>query len=111
MNTGAVATPSVPVSAVAVALPAKRPLAPADGAVKVIVVPATGAPPASVARTARSVVKPVPATVDWPSPATTVSAVVGLAGGATSSTNCDGLVPSLLEYCLRLVVVPFIWKL
>ena len=42
VNCGAVATPSAPDTAVAVALAPKRPLAPPAGAVKVTLVPATG---------------------------------------------------------------------
>ena len=60
--------------------------------------------------TASLVAKAVPTVAVWSFPAVAASELGGTAG-VYSTTSCAGFAPSLLEYCLRLVDVPFISKL
>ena len=111
VNCGEVATPSLPVVAVAVvAPPAKAPPAPLAGAVNVTTTPLAGLPEASTALAESFAANAVPTVALWPLPAVALSAA-GVTAGVYSTTSCAGLAPCLLEYCLRLVDVPFISKL
>ena len=114
VNCGAVATPSAPDVAVAVApLAPKLPLAPLAGAVNVTLAPATGCAEASTTRTARFVPYALPACALWGVvPLTAETAAGWLAGAEVSSTSCGALAPdSRLAYFFGLVDVAFISKL
>ena len=86
------ATPSVPVVAVAEAEPpANAPLAPLAGALNVTVAPGTGLPEASAALAARFVAYAMPAVAVCPLPAVTVSEL-GSGGGGGGGGGRGGAV-------------------